>query len=321
MVGAVVVHKGRIIGEGYHEFFGGPHAEVNAINSVSDPSLLSESVLYISLEPCIHHGKTPPCADLILEKKIPRVVVGCKDPNIINTGKGIDKLKNAGVEVVLSALESRCQELNRRFFTFHLKKRPYIILKWAQSSDGFIDRKRSLAESGNQERLTGQESNIRVHRWRSQEQAIMVGTTTALLDNPELNVRYVDGKNPLRVVLDREKKIPGNYKLFSSDQKTLVFTNGENESHPNVEFVNIDFSGDVFSQVFSFLFTLTIQFLIVAGRRELINSFIKVNLWDEARVITVPQKLGSGIKAPSLDLKGVPADKSGVDHIQILRNS
>jgi diaminohydroxyphosphoribosylaminopyrimidine deaminase / 5-amino-6-(5-phosphoribosylamino)uracil reductase len=316
MVGCVIVHEGKIIGEGYHKHFGGPHAEVEAINSVQDTSLLSHSTLYVNLEPCCHHGKTPPCTDLIIKHGIPRVVVGILDPNEQMNGKGIEKLIGAGIEIVAGVLEHESRQLNRRFFTYIQKKRPYIILKWAQSADGYIDRKRTMAEMGNQERLTCNESNMLVHTWRSQEQAIIVGTNTALMDNPNLTVRAVEGRNPLRVVIDKELKIPVNYNLFNGQSKTIVFNAQQQSSEKQVEYVVIDFSISIVPQILRYLYQLGISSLIVEGGRELVNTFISENLWDEARIFTAPQKLGSGIKGPNISGGVSSAEKIGLDKLE-----
>ncbi len=321
MVGCAIVHDGKLIGEGFHNEFGGAHAEVAAIHSVADRSLLKSSVMYVSLEPCTHLGKTPPCVDLILEHKIPYVVIGCIDPNPLVSGSGIEKLIRGKADVKVGVLELECRELNRRFFTFQEKKRPYIILKWARSADGFIDRKRSMAEIGNQERITCNESNKLVHQWRSEEQAIMVGTTTALLDNPSLTVRHVEGRNPLRVVIDKELKIPDHYRLFDKTSKTLVFTGSEHTSEKNVEYVSLDFANNVMKQITDTLYKLNVSSIIIEGGRELVNGFINEGLWDEARVFTAPHKLGSGVKGPNVNKEPVSSERIGLDNLGIYMNT
>lgn len=320
MVGAVLVRGDEVLGEGFHREFGGPHAEVEAIRTAGQGVDLKDCVLYVSLEPCCHTGKTPPCTNLIIEKKIGKVVVGCLDPNPVVSGKGIQQLKEAGVNVVTGVLESECRHLNRRYFTFRDKHRPYVILKWAHSADGYIDRKRSMAEMGNQERITCNESNITVHRWRSEEQAIMVGTTTAMMDNPSLSVRHVKGRNPLRVVVDKELKIPEHYRVFDRTQKTLVFTGSSHISEANIEFLMIDFGGNVIQTILDELYKLNIQSIIIEGGRELVNSFIQEGAWDEARVFTAPHKLGSGVKGPVLPGEPVEKIRSGLDLLSIYRS-
>ena len=279
MVGAVVVHNGKIIGEGYHRKCGGPHAEVNAINSVKDPALLPESEIYVSLEPCAHFGKTPPCADLIIEKKIKKVYVGCLDPFSKVDGKGIQKLRAAGVEVVVGVLEKECQDLNRRFFTSVNLKRPYVILKWAQSIDGYIDKDCKPV------RISNHQTEILNHKWRSEEDAILVGYNTALRDNPSLTNRLWAGKNPLRVVLDRDGSLPKNLKIFDDSARTVV----------------LDFHGDDMPQnVLSALNEMKVQSLIIEGGASTHRRFIKAGLWDEARIFVADVMLGGGTKAAEI---------------------
>lgn len=279
MVGAVVVHKGKIIGEGYHRKCGGPHAEVNAINSVKDPALLPESEIYVSLEPCAHFGKTPPCADLIIEKKIKKVYVGCLDPFSKVDGKGIQKLRAAGVEVEVGVLEKECQELNRRFFTSVNLRRPYVILKWAQSIDGYIDKDCKPV------RISNHQTEILNHKWRSEEDAILVGYNTALRDNPSLTNRLWAGKNPLRVVLDRDGSLQKNLKIFDDSARTVV----------------LDFHGDDMPQnVLTALNEMKVQSLIIEGGASTHRRFIKAGLWDEARIFVADVMLGGGTKAAEI---------------------
>jgi diaminohydroxyphosphoribosylaminopyrimidine deaminase/5-amino-6-(5-phosphoribosylamino)uracil reductase len=300
MVGSVIVHNGKIIGEGYHEQYGQAHAEVNAINSVEDKSLLKESTLYVNLEPCSHFGKTPPCADLIIEHKIPFVVIGSIDTNSLVSGKGIKKLMEAGIDVKIGVLEDECKKLNKRFFTFHNKKRPFIILKWAQSADGFIDIKRDEENRGKAIQISNSDSKKLLHLWRSQEQAIMIGTNTALLDNPQLTVREVKGKNPLRITVDKWLRIPKHYYLFDKSTPTLIFTATDEVSQPNLEYVKIDFEKDVLLQILNELYKRNIQSIIVEGGEQLVNSFIDDGLWDAARVFISDKKLMKGVNAPKL---------------------
>lgn len=320
MVGCVIAHNDKVIGEGYHQHYGAVHAEVNAINSVKDQELLNTSTLYVSLEPCSHHGKTPPCVDLIIQKKIPHVVIGSVDSNPLVSGKGIEKLKSAGIKVEYGVLEKECRELNKRFYTFHEKKRPYIILKWAQTKDGFIDKLRSANEVGQQLRISSEASARLIHEWRSQEQAIMVGTNTALLDNPQLNVRLVKGKNPVRIVIDKELKIPKHYHLLDGASPTLIFTNLKKENSTNIEYITVkgtkDYACDeklrqasegrgtdensFINSILPELYQRNIQSVLVEGGTKLINSFIQQNLWDEARVIVNENTIQTGVKAPEL---------------------
>lgn len=273
MVGAVIVCDGRIIGEGFHRRCGGPHAEVNAINSVREKHLLTRSTIYVSLEPCAHYGKTPPCADLIIETGIKRVVVGCTDPFAKVNGLGIKKLQDAGCEVQVGVLEEECRELNRRFFTFHQKHRPWITLKWAQSKDGFI---------GKQERIVFSNALTQtlVHRLRALHQAILVGTNTALLDNPTLTTRYWPGPNPLRLTIDHHNTLPPTLHLRDGSIPTVIYTK------ESIEGILAD------------LYSRGIQSLLVEGGAKLLQSFIDKGLWDEARLETAPFCLGEGVSAP-----------------------
>jgi diaminohydroxyphosphoribosylaminopyrimidine deaminase/5-amino-6-(5-phosphoribosylamino)uracil reductase len=309
MVGCVIVHKGKIIGEGFHRAYGEAHAEVNAINSVKDKSLLQRSTLYVSLEPCSHFGKTPPCADLIIAKKIPAVVIGAVDSNPIVKAKGIQKLIQAGIDVKTGVLEEECRELNKRFFTYFEKKRPYIILKWAQTADGFIDKRRKPGDNLPPLQVSNSASRRLSHLWRTQEQAIMVGTRTALLDDPQLNVRLGKGRNPLRIMLDKDLVIPANFHLLDDSTPTLVFTAKEKRSSGNIEYVKVPFKNEKASlkAMMRELFKRKVQSLIVEGGSELLNSFIKEELWDEARVFYSGKKIQEGVRAPLL--KGHPAEK------------
>lgn len=300
MVGSVIVFNQNIIGEGYHQLYGQAHAEVNAINSVVNKELLKQATLYVNLEPCSHFGKTPPCADLIVKYKIPRVVIGTVDYNSVVNGKGIEKLIKSGVDVVVGVLEDECRVLNKRFFKFHQKKRPYIILKWAQTADGFIDNKR-VDNSQAPLQISGTKSKKIVHQWRSQEQAIMVGTNTALLDNPKLTVREHIGNNPLRVCVDRNGVIPENYHLMDESVPTLIFTSLNKSSRNNLEFIQINFEKNVIAQILKELYNRNIQSLIVEGGEQLLTSFIAKKIWDEARVFVSSKIIENGVKAPIID--------------------
>ncbi len=300
MVGCVIVCDGTIIGQGYHQKYGEAHAEVNAIHSVENKELLKNSTLYVNLEPCSHFGKTPPCADLIIEHKIPFVVIGNVDNNPLVAGKGIKKLSDAGIDVKVGIMEDACRKLNKRFFTFHEKKRPFIILKWAQSADGFIDIKRDEENRGKPIQISNSDSRKLLHLWRSQEQAIMIGTNTALLDNPHLTVRDVTGKNPLRITIDKWLRIPKHFNLFDKSTPTLIFTAIDEESQNNLEFVKIDFEQEVIPQILNELYKRNIQSIIIEGGEQMLNSFIDADLWDTARVFISDKKLHKGVNAPKL---------------------
>lgn len=297
MVGAVIVCDGRIIGEGYHIRHGEAHAEVNAIHSVKDTSLLKQSTIYVSLEPCSHYGKTPPCADLIIEKQIPRIVIGCQDPFSQVSGRGIKKLRDAGREVIVGVLEQECRHLIRRFITFNTLKRPYVTLKWAESADHFIDRERM---DGNPVVLSSSLSSMLVHKKRAETDAIMVGKRTALLDNPSLTVRNWYGNHPVRVVLDRTLSLPDTLRLFDGNVPTLIFTEKEHPDQSNLTFIKIDFTQDILPQIMCVLYQRKIQSLLIEGGRQLLQTFIDSNFWDEAFVERCPVKLHSGVKAPEI---------------------
>ncbi len=299
MVGAVLVHNGRIIGEGYHQQYGGPHAEVNCLNSVSfeDQLLVTASTLYVSLEPCAHFGKTPPCTDLIIQKRIPKVVIGCRDPFEQVNGKGIEKLQNAGVKVLTDIFEKECRELNKRFFTFHAKHRPYIILKWAETADGKIG-------SGTEQRLliSNEYTNRLVHQWRSEEAAIMVGTNTALLDNPSLTNRHYTEKQPVRMVLDMNLRLPKNLQLFNQQEKTIVFNSAKQDENKNILHEKIDPKEKILQQILQSSYKMGLQSILVEGGAQLLQSFIDTGLWDEVRVIQNSKiKSKNGINAPRFD--------------------
>lgn len=296
MVGAVVVCDGRIIGEGYHAKCGEAHAEVNAINSVKDESLLRRSTLYVSLEPCAHYGKTPPCAKLIVSKGIPKVVIGCQDPFSKVAGKGIEILKQAGCEVVVGVLEKACQDLNKAFFTVQLKHRPFITLKWAQSADGFMDVERN---DGEPVKLSSPLTQLIAHKRRAEHQAIIVGTQTARLDNPSLNVRDWCGPQPLRIVIDKDLTLPRHLHLFDGSQPTLVVTE-KNETIAGAMTLQVDFNQSILPQLMEELQRRNIQSLLVEGGSKLLQSFIDEGLWDEVYVEHCPQVLGHGILSPSL---------------------
>lgn len=298
MVGCVIVHDGLIIGEGYHRKYGEAHAEVNAVRAVKNRDLLRESTMYVTLEPCSHFGKTPPCTDLIVEMQIPRVVVGSLDPNEKVSGKGMERLRAAGIELSTGMLEDECIRMNRRFMTFHKEHRPYIILKWAQTEDGYIDKERNKEEFGQPTWITNDLSRMAVHKMRTDEAAIMVGTKTALKDNPSLTVREWSGGHPLRIVLDRAGKLASGCALMDQSAETIVFSEIARESKPNLEFIPLKFGPGMLGEINDFLFRRGIQSLLIEGGKSLLESYMQENLWDEARVYIGNKRFGSGVKAP-----------------------
>ena len=311
MVGAVLVHDNRIIGEGYHQQYGGPHAEVNCIDSVreQDRNLISRSTLYVSLEPCAHYGKTPPCADLIIAKKIPVVVIGCRDPFKEVNGKGIEKLQAAGVNVVHGVLEKECQQLNKRFFTFYTQHRPYIILKWAETAD------RKIALQGADRLLiSNEQTNRLVHKWRSEEASLLIGTNTAMLDDPELNTRHWRGPSPVRLVVDMDLSLPSSLKIFNGKQRTIIFnsvkhsqeSDSSNTAAPLLEFYQVSEDVSLVHQIVNGLYQLKIQSVLIEGGARLLQSFIDEDMWDEIRVIKNEKLIiNNGLAAPEVELKEV----------------
>ncbi|MFC5270841.1 bifunctional diaminohydroxyphosphoribosylaminopyrimidine deaminase/5-amino-6-(5-phosphoribosylamino)uracil reductase RibD [Adhaeribacter terreus] len=301
LVGCVIVHNNEIIGEGWHQSYGGPHAEVNAVNAVKDKKLLSQSTVYVTLEPCSHFGKTPPCVDLLVKHAVKKVIICNNDPNPLVAGRGIAKLREAGIEVESNFLAEKGSILNRRFFTFHQQKRPYIVLKWAQTSDGFIAK-----ENYEPAAISGAISKNLVHKWRTEEAAILVGTNTAQFDNPKLNIREWSGKNPIRLVIDKNLNLPSELHLFDRNQKTIVFNLKRTEFlHDNLEFVRLDPESDFLSQLLYHLHQRQIQSVLVEGGTFLLNSFIKNNLWDEARILRSLKQFSAGISAPDLPLNSL----------------
>ena len=299
-VGAVLVFENQIIGEGFTSAYGGNHAEVNAINSVKNKELLSKSTLYVTLEPCSHHGKTPPCSDLIIKSKIPKVVIGVVDDNSIVAGKGIKKLKSNGVEVIVGVLEKDCKEHHKRFFTYHTKNRPYVILKWAQTKDGFIAPKTKSEQKPVW--ITNKKSRQLVHQWRAEEHAILVGANTVLQDNPSLTVREVKGENPVRVILDNNNSLSKEYQVFNDEAKTLLV----NKTNPK--------------EVLDVLFQNKIQSVIIEGGSKTLQSFIDTNHWDEAKVFIGDVNFGEGVLAPKFEK--VPKLKRNIlyDDLKIYKN-
>jgi diaminohydroxyphosphoribosylaminopyrimidine deaminase/5-amino-6-(5-phosphoribosylamino)uracil reductase len=365
MVGSVLVHNDVIIGEGYHQKYGEAHAEVNCLNSVKPEHqhLIGQSTLYVSLEPCAHFGKTPPCADLIVRRRIPKVVIGCRDPFVEVAGKGIEKLKAGGVEVELGVLEAACKDLNKRFFTFHTRHRPYVILKWAQTADGKISRlpgppmgevaitqpsrlhdadvsaspqsgrgaldNSSLGEGGAGRLLISNEyTNRLVHKWRGDEMAIMVGTNTALSDDPELSTRLWPGKNPVRLVVDMDLRLPGSLKLMDGTIPTIVFNSKRHTIEDlksgwqsGVQFYQVTEDVSLVDQMMNALYSMGIQSVLVEGGAYLLQSFIDEGVWDEARVITNEELIiGNGLPAPVLsNCKQIHSEGILSDKIRIFR--
>jgi len=319
LVGSIIVHNGKIIGEGWHKKSGEPHAEVNAVNSVKDKSLLKESTIYVSLEPCSHFGKTPPCCDLIIKNEIPNVVIGTLDPNIKVAGNGIKNLIAAGANVTVGFLEAECNELNKRFFTFHKKKRPYVILKWAKTQDGFIA---PLTKSEQKPVwITNDFSRQLVHKWRSEEQAILVGTNTVIDDNPKLDVRDWTGNSPIRIVLDPNNRIPKHSAIFNNQVKTIIFSSTiPSINEENAIFEVIDFEENISQQILYVLYKHQIQSVIIEGGRQTLQTFIDENIWDEARIFIGNNFFENGIKAPIIALNNIEKYSIGNDELIIVRN-
>lgn len=307
MVGSVIVHDNKIIGEGFTSPYGGNHAEVNAINSVLNKDLLKEATIYVTLEPCSHFGKTPPCSDLIIQHKIPNIVIGCVDDNEKVAGKGIKKLMGAGCTVTVGILENECKEHHKRFFTFHNKKRPYIILKWAETSDGFI-----APETKNEQKpvwITNTYSRQLVHKWRAEEQAILVGTNTIIEDNPSLTTRDWTGKNPIRIVIDKDEELSKKLHVFNKDSETIIISKN-----------NIDFTKPIGKQITYILFENDINSVIIEGGAKTLQTFIDENLWDEARIFTGQNTFKNGVKAPSFKGKLISETSILTDTLKIYKN-
>jgi diaminohydroxyphosphoribosylaminopyrimidine deaminase/5-amino-6-(5-phosphoribosylamino)uracil reductase len=321
VVGAVIVCDGRIIGEGYHEAFGEAHAEVNALKSVLDKypdgqDLLKRSTIYVSLEPCVHFGKTPPCTDSIINHSIPRAVIGCRDPfNHVN-GKGTEKLKDAGIEVIEGVCEDQCITLNKRFITRIHKQRPYIILKWAQTRDDFF-----APADGSKKWITSIHSKQLVHRWRSEEDAVLVGKNTALADDPQLNVRYWSGRSPVRIVVDRNLDLPRSLRVFDQSQDTIIFNAIQTQIEGRTKYLELEDFDTLLPQLICYqLYLMDIQSIIIEGGAKMLNLFITAGLWDEARVFTGAQAWGAGIQSPILNGTLVESVSVGPDRLTIWQN-
>lgn len=318
MVGSVIVYEDRIIGEGWHKKAGEPHAEVNAISSVKDKSLLKKATIYVSLEPCSHFGKTPPCCDLIIEHKIPNVVVGTVDPNEKVAGRGIKKIIEAGANVTVGVLQEECNELNKRFFTYHQKKRPYIILKWAESQDGFLAPEKTENLDRKPVWITNSYSRQLVHKWRTEEQAILAGTQTVIDDNPKLNVRDWSCNNPVRIILDQNNRIPADSFIFDNSVKTIVITKSEIVSEKeNLTFEAIDFNQNIIPQILEVLYQNQIQSIIIEGGLKTLQTFIDQDIWDEARIFKGKSLFGNGTKAPVVS--GKISDKINIQNDELTR--
>ena len=322
LVGSVIVHNGEIIGEGYHLKAGGPHAEAIAIETVKNKELLTSSTLYVNLEPCSHFGKTPPCSDLIISYKIPRVVVGTTDTSDKVSGEGLLKLRSAGIEVINGVAEAESRRINRRFFTFHEKKRPYITLKWAQSSDGFIDLAREPDSPAGANWITGKPERILVHRWRASEQAILVGAGTVRIDNPGLNVREWKGNNPVRIILSGSGSLPADLEMNKSIGSTIVFTFYPGKiTMPGSVLVRLNNHEPSAQQVSDYLLSLGIQSLFIEGGAQVLSHFISYGCWDEARVFTGNRAFKSGVKAPEINGKLFSSTKFSNSSLEILLNA
>lgn len=321
MVGCVIVYDGIIIGEGYTSPYGGNHAEVNAIQSVRKTELLSKSTLYVSLEPCNHFGKTPPCSNLIVKSGIKKVVVGVVDDNSLVSGSGIKYLIENGIEVISSVLEDDCREVNKRFFTFHSIKRPYIILKWAETKDGFIDKNRSEDSRKHPNWISNKYAQQLVHKWRGEEHAILVGTNTVIADNPKLNLRSWTGENPIRLVLDNSMRIPHDSNVFDGSVKTIVFSSSRVpflKEEKKVQLEVIDYSKSVPRQICNVLHRNNIQSVIVEGGAQTLQSFINADLWDEARIFVGDVTFDEGLKAPVIHGKLKNVHSVGSNRLKLL---
>jgi len=318
LVGSVIVYENKIIGEGWHRQSGMPHAEVNAINSVKNKQLLRNATIYINLEPCSHTGKTPPCANLIIEKQIKNVVIGCKDPNPKVAGNGIKLLKKSGLKVTCGILENECEHLNKRFFSFFLKKRPYIILKWAETLDGFI--------SPNEKKekkpvwISNKNSRQLVHQWRAEEQAILVGTQTVVDDNPSLNTRDWYGNSPICILIDKSLRISKDHKVYKNNSKTIVITEKQSKNKKNQFFESINFNSSIANQIGAILYSHGIQSVIIEGGAQTLQTFIDENLWDEARVFSGPITFNNGTKAPIVSGTTLTTTKIKQDILNLIIN-
>jgi diaminohydroxyphosphoribosylaminopyrimidine deaminase / 5-amino-6-(5-phosphoribosylamino)uracil reductase len=319
LVGAVIVHNNQIIGEGYHQKYGEAHAEVNAVNSVEDKTLLKDSTIYVTLEPCSHFGKTPPCADLLIHWRFKRVVIAQVDPFSEVAGRGIEKLKAAGIQVDCGILEKESKELNKRFITFHTKKRPFITLKWAQTTDGFIDLDRSQKQEKGIHWISQPETQVITHQIRSTEQAILVGWKTIQNDNPSLTTRAFKGSNPIRVGIDSQLQAPKDATIFTDGMQTLVLNQLEDKVVGEVQYLKLENLNA--NSILETLFQKGISSVLVEGGSNTLNQFIQANLWDEALVITGKQQFKSGLKAPILSKNAIKTIQFGQDRLDYFQNN
>ncbi len=309
MVGCVIVHGDKIIGEGWHQKYGEQHAEVAALNNVKDKHLLKESTVYVTLEPCSHHGNTPPCADRLVSEKVKKVIICNTDSNPLVNGKGIEKLKNAGIAVDLDFLSAAGKQLNKRYFSFTENKRPYIILKWAETADGFIAK-----TNYDSKWISNAQSRKMVHQWRAQEDAILVGTNTAHYDNPRLNVRDWKGENPIRIVIDRNLRLDSGLNVFDGSQQTICYNLKKKSSGNNLEFVKLE-NHHFFKSLFEDLHKRKILSVIIEGGAEILSSLIRKNMWDEARIFKSLVKFEAGIAAPKMDYKYLIHEQEVLDNM------
>jgi len=316
LVGSVIVHKGKIISEGYYEKNGGNHAEINALNAIKDKSLLSDSSLYVSLEPCNHFGKTPPCTEAIIESGIKEVIICNLDSNPKVAGNGVKRLQEADIEVRYGILKQEGEYINRRFLHFHNFKKPYIILKWAESKDGYFAPNELI-----QKWITSEESKTLTHKWRTEEMAILVGRKTVQIDNPRLTARLWKGRHPLRLFIDRNLEISSMAHIYNNEASTWVFNSKKNESSDHLKFIKLDFTKEILSQIISELYRQEIQSLIVEGGVQTIESFISADLWDEARIISGSEKWEDGRKAPQINGKLLSEDNIASDTLKVILNT
>lgn len=320
LVGSVIVHNGKIIGEGFHYKAGEPHAEVNAINSVKNKELLKNSTLYVNLEPCAHYGRTPPCSLAIIQNNIPKVVIGCIDTFSKVAGKGIEMMRNAGVEVITGILEEESRYVNRRFFTFHEKERPYVILKWAQTLDGFIDAERLPEAEAQPTWITNEWARRAVHKQRSTEQAVLIGTNTALKDDPSLTLRNWKGIPPVRIVIDRTLRLPSSLKVFTGSEQTIILNEKKNENRGHVKFIKVDLSENSTYNILKTLKEQGLQSVVIEGGRHTLTEFIESGLWDEAFVYVGEKWFNKGVKAPMINQDPVEKQEFGNSKLFVYRN-
>lgn len=318
LVGAVIVHDNKIIGEGFHAEAGRDHAEVVAFKQVENRALIRDSDIYVTLEPCSHWGKTPPCAEMIAREGFRRVIIGTRDTSAKVSGRGIDILRKAGCEVITGVLEQQCRYINRRFFTYHEKGRPYIILKWAQTDDGYFDGERNPGMPAGPNWITGKEERIVVHKWRSEEHSVMIGENTLCNDNPSLDVRYWTGLNPLRIVLSDSEHLDPGYRLLTDGGKTLVFTTLKKQSYGNVEYIRIESRDTALDEVIALLYSREVQSVLVEGGANLLEQFISRGLWDEARIFSGRSCFGKGLPAPVIKGKCIDSMEFEASRLNVL---